>query len=47
MNNLKLEKLSIKNLNSIGQADINFDESPLKDKPLFLISGPKIGRAHV
>ena len=40
MNNLKLEKLSIKNLNSIGQADINFDESPLKDKPLFLISGP-------
>ena len=36
---MKIKKLSIRNIASIGKADIDFGNGPLKDAPLFLICG--------
>ena len=36
---MKIRKLSIRNIASIESADIDFEDGPLKDSPLFLICG--------
>ena len=36
---MKIKKLSIRNIASIESADIDFENGPLKDSPLFLICG--------
>lgn len=37
---MKLKKLTIKNITSITSAEIDFDQAPLSDSGLFLITGP-------